>query len=85
MQARYTRCGHKTLLSPGRVGHPHAAEQYRTAGSLTGLSTFLYKSLLNMPLVQTLRLPAKCSPGAHRRLSEVFSMCAEIYNAALES
>ena len=42
-------------------------------------------TLLNMPLVQTLRLPAKCSPGTHRRLSEVFSMCAEIYNAALES
>ena len=38
-----------------------------------------------MPLVQTLRLPAKCSPGAHRRLSEVFSMCAVLYNAALES
>ena len=38
-----------------------------------------------MPLVQTLRFPAKCSPGAHRRLSDVFSMCAVLYNAALES
>ena len=32
-----------------------------------------------------LQAPAKCSPGAHRRLSGVFSMCAELYNAALES
>ena len=42
-------------------------------------------TLLNMLLVQTLRFPAKCSPGAHRRLSEVFFMCAVLYNAALES
>ncbi len=42
-------------------------------------------TLLNMPLVRTLRFPAKCSPGAHRRLSEVFSMCVVLYNAALES
>ena len=42
-------------------------------------------ALLNMPLVRTLRFPAKCSPGAHRRLSEVFFMCAVLYNAALES
>ena len=30
--------------------------------------------LAYMPSVQTLKFSAKCSPGAHRRLSEVFSI-----------
>lgn len=36
-------------------------------------------------LVQTLRFPVKCSPSQHRRLTQVFGMCSELYNAALES
>ncbi len=39
----------------------------------------------DMLSVQTFRFPAKCSPGAHRRLTVAFGMCAELYNAALES
>ena len=34
---------------------------------------------------QTFRLRAKCSPSAHRRLTEVFYLCCELYNACLES
>ena len=34
---------------------------------------------------QTMRLPAKCSPSQHRRLTEIFGLCAEMYNACLES
>ena len=41
--------------------------------------------LVCMSSVQTFRFPAKCSPSAHRRLTEVFSMSAGLYNAALES
>jgi len=36
-------------------------------------------------LVQTFRLAAKCSPSQYRRLSVVFGMCSELYNAVLES
>ena len=34
---------------------------------------------------QAMHLPAKCSPSQHRRLTEIFGMCAEMYNACLES
>ena len=34
---------------------------------------------------QTFRLRAKCSPSQRRRLLVVFGMCAEMYNALLES
>ena len=34
---------------------------------------------------QTFRLRAKCSPSQHRRLTQIFGMCAEMYNACLES
>ena len=34
--------------------------------------------------VQTLRIAAKCSRSQHRRLSEVFRSCAELYNACLQ-
>ena len=34
---------------------------------------------------QTFRMTAKCSPSQHRRLGVVFGMCAEMYNALLES
>ena len=36
-------------------------------------------------IVQTLRFTVKCSRFQHRRLTEVFGMCSELYNAALES
>ena len=36
-------------------------------------------------LVQTFRLRVKCSPSGHRRLTQVFGMCAEMYNACLDS
>lgn len=36
-------------------------------------------------MVQTFRFPAKCSASQHRRLSEIFGMCSELYNAVLES
>lgn len=36
-------------------------------------------------MVQTFRLPAKCSASQHRRLTVIFGMCSELYNAALES
>ena len=36
-------------------------------------------------LVQTFRLAARCSRSRHRRLSVVFGMCSELYNAVLES
>ena len=35
--------------------------------------------------VQTFRFAAKCSPSQHRRLVVVSGMCAELYNACLES
>ena len=35
--------------------------------------------------VQTFRMVAKCSPSQRRRLLVVFGMCAEMYNALLES
>lgn len=34
---------------------------------------------------QTFRLRGKCSPSQHRRLTEIFGQCAELYNANLES
>ncbi len=34
---------------------------------------------------QTFRLRAKCSPSQHRRLTEIFGLSAELYNACLES
>ena len=34
---------------------------------------------------QTFRLRAKYSPSQHRRLTEIFGLCAELYNACLES
>ena len=36
-------------------------------------------------MVQTFRFPVKCSPSGHRRLTENFGMCSELYNAVLES
>ena len=36
-------------------------------------------------LVQTMRFPVRCSAAQHRRMTEIFGMCAELYNAALES
>ena len=40
---------------------------------------------MNKVLVQTFRLRVKCSPSGHRRLTQVFGMCAEMYNACLDS
>ena len=36
-------------------------------------------------MVQTFRLTAKCSASQHRRLTEIFGLCSELYNAVLES
>ena len=38
-----------------------------------------------MEWCQTFRLRAKCSAAAHRRLTAVFGLCCEMYNACLES
>ena len=40
---------------------------------------------MSMEWCQTFRLRAKCSPSAHRRLTEVFYLCCELCNACLES
>ena len=37
------------------------------------------------PWFQTMRIPVKVSPSGHRRLEQIFRMCAELYNANLES
>ena len=37
------------------------------------------------PWFETVRLTAKLSPSGHRRLDQIFGMCAELYNANLES
>ena len=37
------------------------------------------------PWFKTVRLTAKLSPSGHRRLDQIFGMCAELYNANLES
>ena len=37
------------------------------------------------PWFETVRVTAKVSPSGHRRLNQIFGMCAELYNANLES
>ena len=37
------------------------------------------------PWFETVRVTAKVSPSGHRRLNRIFRMCAELYNANLES
>ena len=37
------------------------------------------------PWFETVRVTAKLSPSGHRRLHQIFGMCAELYNANLES
>ena len=37
------------------------------------------------PWFETVRVIAKVSPSQHRRLDQIFGMCAELYNANLES
>ena len=37
------------------------------------------------PWFETVRVTAKLSPSGHRRLDQIFGMCAELYNANLES
>ncbi len=37
------------------------------------------------PWFETVRVSAKLSPSGHRRLDQIFRMCAELYNANLES
>ena len=58
-------------LTPGGSGLCHSPRV--GSGVMTG------------SVVQTFRLVAKCSPAQRRRLIEVFGMCAEMYNALLES
>ena len=73
--------------------HPEALPDHRCEPDLSRQVTCSWLMPVTPPshllymsqMVQTFRLPAKCSASQHRRLTVIFGMCSEFYNAALES